>query len=99
MQKIIPFDDNRKPFLAALSASNSAMIPLLADPTTSELLVKTAINSVISTTQIDYPITFTYTGDRLDTITRYDSVLAKYFTKTLTYTGNNLTAVSVWVEQ
>lgn len=38
----IPFDDNRKPFLAGLSyVDNRTVVPLLADPATGRLLVST----------------------------------------------------------
>jgi len=39
----IPFDDNRKPFLAAISyADNQTVVPLLADPATGRLLVSSS---------------------------------------------------------
>lgn len=63
----IPFDDNRKPFLTALSyVDGITEVPIYADPATGKLLANTGASSGLVTSAYDY-IGYTNTNSTTDT--------------------------------
>ena len=91
-------DQNRdKTIIGVSSTDKSTPTNVGVDPNTLALLVES--NQVVPTdpTQLSYSLVLSYNGS--NQLTQIDKVVSgTTYRKTLTYTGDNLTGVSIWIQ-